>query len=148
MNDSCEQFDRRLAHGVLEGDEEARWLEHLAECAVCSEQAPADVLLRGALGDPAPKLSAEFDRRLRRRLEQRVAGAPAPTRRPGRLRPSGWWLLVAYGTVAAAASVVIVARLPWQSFTPSPVLGITLGALALLSPLVLLDRIGIVRPPV
>jgi hypothetical protein len=96
---------------------------------------------------PPTGLSAEFEARLRQRLEDRAAGIlPAP-RRPARLRPAGLWALAAYATAATAAAVVILARLPWQSLTPSPVLLICLGGLAMLSPLVLLDRVGVVRPP-
>lgn len=142
MNDRCDAFDRRLeAGGAAAGDRES-WADHLAGCADCREQDRADALLRGALAAPAPELAAGFDGRLLLRLEARAARRSA-----GGLGRSAWWLLAGYGTAAAAVSVVILARLPWQSLTPSPALGITLGALALLSPLVLLDRVGVVRPP-
>ena len=143
----CGEFDRARAAASLAGDEAVRWREHLAGCADCREQARADALLRGGLTAPVPELSAGFEAGLRRELERRAAARPAPARRPGRLRPSGMWLLAAYGTAATAASAVILARLPWASLTPSPVLLVALGAQALLSPLVLVDRIGVVGPP-
>ena len=130
-----------------ERDGDARWLDHLAGCVTCREQTSADALLRGALATPPTELGAGFDRQLRQRLERRAAGGSPTARRPGRLRPAGLWTLGAYGTVAAFASVVVLSRLPWQSINMSPALAITLGLLILLSPLVLLDRTGIVRPP-
>ena len=139
----CEEFDRRPVDGALGSSaESAGWREHLAGCAECREQQRADALLRDALAGPAPELSPAFEAGLRRELERR-----ATARRSGRLRPAGLWALAAYGAAALAASVAILARLPWESLAPSPALGMALGALALLSPLALLDRIGIVRPP-
>ncbi len=139
-----------MAAGREAGDEgEGRWNDHLAGCADCREQASADALLRGTLGQaPAPpEVSAAFEGRLRRRLQRRTAGRPITARRTGGLRPSGLWALAAYGTAATGASAAILARLPWESLAPSPALLVTVGALALLSPLALLDRVGIVRPP-
>ena len=144
---SCGEFDRVRTAGVLDREAEARWREHLAGCADCAEQARADALLQEALNEPVPELSPGFEAGLRRELRTRTAAQPARARRPGRLRPAGIWALAAYGTAAAAASAVILARLPWESMAASPVLGMALGAVALLSPLGLLDRIGIVRPP-
>ena len=145
--DRCGELDRVLARGRLEGEERARWREHLAGCADCRRQESADAQLRGALADPAPELSAGFDAGLRKALERRAAGRPAAAGRPGRLHRSGLWALAIYGTAAAAASVAILTRLPWESLAPSPALGIAIGAIALLSPVALLDRLGIVRPP-
>ena len=147
MSGHCGEFDRAREAGRLEGEAEARWREHLAGCADCREQVAADELLRGALEAPVPTLSPGFEAGLRRELDRRVAARATPAPRAGRLRPAGLWALAAYGTAALAASVVILARLPWESLTPSPALGIALGALALLSPVALLDRLGIVRPP-
>ncbi len=152
MTGSCEEFDRRRESGGFDGEQETLWREHLAGCAVCREQAAADAFLREMSAPPPPELAAGFEGRLQRRLEQRGArhpatGHPATVPRPGRLRPFGLWTLAAYGTAATIASVLILSRLPWHSFTAPPGLGFVLGALALLSPLVLLDRIGIVRPP-
>lgn len=145
MSGSCEEFDRLRSDG--EGERERHWREHLAGCAACREQSRADVLLRVALDTHAPELGAGFEQRLRARLEQRAAPRSRAASHPGRLGSSDLWTLGAYATAAAVASAVILSRLPWQSLTLSPALGITLGALALLSPLVLLDRLGIVRPP-
>ena len=147
MTGSCEEFDRRLDSGGFDGEQETLWREHLAGCAVCREQAAADAFLREMSAPPPPELAAGFEGRLQRRIEQRVAQRAATVPRPGRLRPSGLWTLAAYGTAATVASVLILSRLPWHSFTAPPGLGFVLGALALLSPLVLLDRVGIVRPP-
>lgn len=155
-NDRCDEFDRLRPEGKVDDPRARRWQEHLDGCAHCREQVRADGLLRETLAAPAPELVAGFEERLRRRLESRSAPRPAAVGRPGLGRSSsgrpglprfGWWVLATYGTAAAVASAVILARLPWQSIAPSPAFGITLGALALLSPLVLLDRIGIVRPP-
>ena len=147
MSELCDEFDRALASGEIAGEEESPWREHVAGCAVCRQQANADALLREALATAPPELAAGFEGRLRLRIEQRAGEGSASARRPGSLRPSGLWALAAYGTAAAIASVVIVSRLPWESFTPSPALGFTLATILLLSPLVLLDRLGIVRPP-
>ena len=143
----CREFDAASAGGGPLRDAAIGWREHLAGCADCREQAAADALPRGALTPPPPALSADFEVRLRRRIERRAAAPPAVTGRRGGLRPAGLLTLAAYGTAATAASAVILARLPWESLSPSPVALAALGALALLSPLVLLDRFGIVRPP-
>ena len=142
----CAELDRRLAAGELDAEAAARWREHVAGCADCREQEAADALLRAALDSPPPRLSAGFADGLRRELDRRVAGRPG-AHRPGRLRPAGLWALAGYGTAALAASVAILVSLPWESLTVSPAAGIALGAIALISPLALLDRVGIVHPP-
>ena len=142
----CEEFDRLEEAGRGEGGGEAAWREHLAACASCRGQSAVDALLREALPSP-PAPVAGSEERLRRRLAERLGERPRPARRALGLRPVALWTLGAYGTAAAAASLLILARLPWQSLAASPAVGIALAVLALLSPLVLLDRVGVVRPP-
>jgi len=145
MIGECGEFDRRPAAPA--GEAEARWREHLAGCSSCGEQAAIDALLREARPPAPPELNAGFEARLRLRLERRLTAGARPARRPGGLRPAALWVLGAYGTAAGLASLLLLSRLPWQLSAAPPGVAITLGVLALLSPLVLLDRIGIVRPP-
>ena len=51
-------------------------------------------------------------------------------------------------TAAATTSLWILTHITWPSIPNTSYLLLALGALALLSPLLLLDRAGIVRPPV
>lgn len=142
----CPEFDRRRQAADLEGEPSAPWQEHLAGCADCRQQASADAVLRGVFEEPVPALSPGFEAGLRRELERRrAARRPAPP--AGRPRASGLLSVAAYLTAVVAASAAILARLPWESLTPSPVLLVGLVALGLLSPLALFDRLGIVRPP-
>ncbi len=147
MNGRCEEFDRFLESPPGDGEAEARRRQHLAGCASCRQQEVADALLREALPEPPPELGAGFDRRLRGELERRLAENTPPARRQGGLSPVALWALGAYGMAAVLVSLLVLVNLPWQSLAASPGMGIVLGALVLLSPLVLLDRVGVVRPP-
>ena len=144
----CEEFQRLQEISRKDGDAAARWRRHLDGCETCREQEATDALLRAMSRRPVPELSGTFEERLRSRLRAEDAAARrAPSRRPRGLRPAAVWVLGAYGTAAAAASILVLMRLPWRSLAVTPSLGIALGALALLSPLILLDRVGVVRPP-
>lgn len=146
MSDRCERFDRFLEGAPGGGEAAARWRRHLAGCASCREQEAVDALLRRAL-PAAPAAAPGYEERLRRRLGERLADRSTRGRRRLGLRPAALWALGAYVSAAGAASVVVLARLPWQSLAVPPGLGLVLGAIALLSPLALLDRADIVRPP-
>ena len=141
MNGYCEEYDRFLDRGGDEGEHSAAWREHLRGCPSCSEQVIADASLRQAFAGspPPPGLAAGFEARLHQRLEAR--------RGRGAVWSSRMLVLATYATAATAASIMILSRLPWHSFDVPGSLVFGLGALALASPLVLLDRIGILRPP-
>lgn len=147
MNGFCEEYDRFLDGGVLEGERAGQWREHLRSCASCREQVAADAALREMIVAPPPELSAGFEARLHQRLDGRRPNAARARRIPGGVRPSWGWTLASYVTVATFASVLILSHLPWQSLVAPRAMVLTLGALVLVSPLVLLDRIGIFRPP-
>ena len=149
MNGYCEEYDRFLDGGGLEGEDAARWREHLRGCPTCSKQVAADLSLRQAFAasPPSAELTAGFEARLRQQLEARRPGATRVSRRLGRAWPSWGWVLAPYATAATFASILILSRLPWQSFDVPRSLVFALGAIVLASPLVLLDRIGILRPP-
>ena len=141
MNGHCEEYDRYLERGGVEGENAAAWHEHLRGCASCGSQVVADASLRQAFAasPPPPELTAGFEARLHQRLEAR--------RGLGRVWSSRRWVLATYATAATFASIMILSRLPWHSFDVPLGLVFALGAMALASPLVLLDRIGILRPP-
>ena len=147
MMGRCKEFEELPAGAARDAEAETRWREHLAGCASCRRQEAVDALLRESSTAPVPRLSGGFDSHLRRRLERAAARRPVPVRRPAGLRPTALWVMAVYVTAAVAASLLVLTRLPWQSFAAPPGLGIVLGALALLSPLVLLDRVGVMRPP-
>ena len=141
MNGYCEEYDRFVDRGGLDGENAPQWREHLRGCPTCSKQVAADASLRQAFAGspPRPGLAAGFEARLHQRLEaRRGRGAVGSSRR---------LLLATYATSATLASIMILSRLPWQSFEAPRGLVFALGALVLASPLVLLDRIGILRPP-
>ena len=103
------------------------WEDHLARCPDCRAHAALSSALRAALATtPVPALAPGFEARLRRRLEQ---SATVAARRRDR------WIMAAYWTVAVAASLVILARLDWQSWTGSAARWPGLLALAILGPL-------------
>jgi anti-sigma factor RsiW len=130
VNNSCDQFDRLPAE---------RLAEHLRSCSQCREQNAADAALRQGFATPPPEIHIGFETRLRRRLQERRA--------PARWRPVWGWTLATYVTAATIASIVILSRLPWGTLVAPRALGLTIVALVVASPLLLLDRIGVLRPP-
>lgn len=148
MNGYCDEYSRLLEGGSFEGEELKKWAAHLHRCPTCSRQMAADEALRRELVTPmSPELTDEFNARLLRKIEVRRADAVRRGRRRGRPWPTWAWALLSYATTATVASILILSRLPWQSFAAPRTLVFALGVLVLLSPVVFLDRIGIVRPP-
>jgi hypothetical protein len=149
MNGYCEEYDRFVDLGGLDGENAPQWREHLRGCPTCSKQLAAEASLRQAFAGspPPPGLAAGFEARLHQRLDARRPDAARGHTGLGRLWPSWGWTLASYATAATFASILILSRLPWQSFEAPRGLVFALGALVLASPLVLLDRIGILRPP-
>jgi len=130
MNGYCEEYDRVVDRGTLEGEQASRWREHLRTCGSCRKQVAADASLREGFAAAPPELSPGFEARLHQRLDR--------PRSSGRFRPSWRWTLAGYATAATLASIIILSRLPWESLVAPRGLVFALGALVLASPLVLL----------
>jgi hypothetical protein len=112
---------------------------HLDRCAVCSEQAEADALLREALTDPP---SIPFPPGLGARLPARRR----PRRSPVRISFGARLILASYGLAAVIASVWILSHIEWPSRLSPGIAGLVVVFLVGASPLLVLRRGRISMP--
>lgn len=170
MKNPCDEYTRHFeGRGGVDGAVSESWLEHLDSCTDCREQADADAALRSAFStarSPGSTRDAALDRSLRAgpdtglgdRLDDWLAGEleirarGVPKAAPKRHRWGARWALAAYATLAGSLSLWVLSTVSWPAVSPVAPLAplaatITFGALALLTPLVLFDRLGVLRPP-
>ena len=103
----CPEFDwfeGALRGGLVSQNQQRLWLEHVRQCRSCDAQWLArEELHKLPLSTPVPRLSSNFNDRLRVRLHD----APAPLPRVARRWMQVYWL------GAAAASIYILVRAEW-----------------------------------
>lgn len=149
MKSPCSEWEQHFERGH-DHDARAEWDAHLASCSGCRDHTAMDAALRrsfSGVGSPAEQIDERLDAWLTAELAKRThCPQEAASDRRWRLSARERWVLVAYGAAASLVSLRVLSTVSWPAVSPAVPLT-ALGVLAVLTPLVLFDRLGVLRPP-
>jgi hypothetical protein len=140
VTSNCHEYENILnSDGTASDVDRAAWDAHRDRCVVCTEQAEADALLRGALIDP-PAIPFPSD------LAARLPARRRARRSLVRFSFGARLILASYGLAAVIASVWILSHIEWPSRLSPGTAGLVMILLVAASPLLVLRRGRILMP--